>query len=446
MDHNEKPLDGFGRYVKTSKAALGLLARFAGEKYLGLSWDQQHHAQQLTELLSQLKGPAMKIGQILATVPDMVPEAYFEEFLQLQSTAPPMGWGFVRRRMRSELGQDWEEKFKTFDRGATAAASLGQVHRATALDGKPLACKLQYPGMEAAIEADLQQLRLVCGVYERTGGALKTEDIQAEIRARLLEELDYHLEARHMDWFHTILRDEPHLHLPRVIPELSTKRLLTMTWLDGVSFLKAKDTPQATRNQLGETSFRAWYKPFYHYGLLHADPHLGNYTVRLEDEPQLNLLDFGCIRIFDPAFVQGVVDLYHGLLTDDEALRVKAYEGWGFTQLNNDLLAALNHWAMFLYGPLLDDRIRPIDETFSGNPGREVAGLVHETLRKQGGVRPPRAFVFMDRAAVGIGSALIHLKAYANWHTLFANLIEGFEVDVLITRQQRLQKAGSQAL
>lgn len=435
MDRDEKPLEGLGRYVKTSKAALGLLARFAGEKYLGLSFDQEHHAQQLTDLLSQLKGPAMKMGQILATVPDMVPEAYFQEFLQLQSTAPPMGWGFVRRRMRSELGEDWEDRFQSFERTAAAAASLGQVHRATALDGRKLACKLQYPDMETAIEADLQQLRLVCGVYERTGGAIKTDDIQTEIRARLLEELDYHLEATHIQWFRTILEGEDRLHLPQVIPELSTKRLLTMTWLDGESFLTAKDAPQGIRNQLGEMLFRAWYKPFYHYGMLHADPHLGNYTVRLEDGPHLNLLDFGCIRVFDPTFVQGVVDLYHGLLKDDEALRVKAYEAWGFTQLSTDLLAALNHWATFLYGPLLEDRVRPIDETFSGNPGREVAGLVHETLRKQGGIRPPRAFVFMDRAAVGIGSALIHLKAYGNWHTLFHQLIDGFEVKALADRQ-----------
>jgi len=315
---------------------------------------------------------------------------------------------------------------------------LGQVHRATTLDGQSVACKLQYPDMEKAIASDLKQLRLVCGVYERTGGAIQTQNIQEEIQERLLEELDYEREARHMGWFQTMLAEEPNVHLPNIIPELSTQHLLTMTWLEGQPFLTAKDASQETRDQLAQTLFRAWYKPFYHYGVLHADPHLGNYTVRLTDPPQLNILDFGCVRVFDPTFVQGVVDLYHGLLEDDVQLRIKAYEAWGFTQLNAELLNALNHWANFLYGPLLEDRIRPIDETFSGNPGREVAGLVHETLRKQGGVRPPRAFVFMDRAAVGIGSALIHLKAYANWHTLFQNLIQGFKQETLIKRQEKL--------
>jgi predicted unusual protein kinase regulating ubiquinone biosynthesis (AarF/ABC1/UbiB family) len=438
MSDEEKILDGFGRYLQTSKAVVGLLTRAAGEKYLGISWDQASHAQQLREVLSQLKGPAMKIGQILATVPDMVPESYFQEFLQLQSSAPPMGWGFVRRRMRSELGERWESRFAQFEREASAAASLGQVHRATSLEGLSLACKLQYPAMRDTLETDLKQLRFVCQVYERTGGGIWTQEIQEEIRERLFEELDYQQEARNLNRFRSMLANEAGVQIPQVIPSLSTSQLLTMTWLEGEPFLNARESPPPVREWLAEKLFRAWYKPFYHYGLLHADPHLGNYTVQLGKDPCLNLLDFGCVRVFPPSFVKGVLDLYQGLLTDDPDLRAHAYETWGFKDLNQELLDALNQWALFLYGPLLDDRIRPIEETFSGNPGREIASNVHETLRKQGGISPPRCFVFMDRAAVGIGSAFIHLRVSLNWHRLFQELIEGFSMSQLEARQQHL--------
>ncbi|MGL4426784.1 MAG: ABC1 kinase family protein [Alphaproteobacteria bacterium] len=438
MSDEEKMLEGLGRYFQTSKAVVGLLGRAAGEKYLGISWDQASHAKQLREVLSQLKGPAMKIGQILATVPDMVPESYFQEFLQLQSSAPPMGWGFVRRRMRSELGDDWEARFMHFEREASAAASLGQVHKATSLEGVPLGCKLQYPNMRETLETDLKQLGFVCQVYERTGGAIWTQEIQAEIRERLFEELDYQHEARNLNRFRAMLAHEPGIQIPEVIPSLSTTQLLTMTWLEGEPFLNAKDSSPAVREWLAERLFKAWYKPFYHYGLLHADPHFGNYRVQLGEDPQLNLLDFGCVRVFPPFFVKGVLDLYQGFLTDDPDLRAYAYETWGFKALNQELLDALNHWARFLYGPLLDDRVRPIDESFSGNPGREIAGNVHEALRKQGGIRPPRFFVFMDRAAVGIGSAFIHLRVSLNWHRLFHELIEGFTLPQLEERQQQL--------
>ncbi|MGL5784423.1 MAG: ABC1 kinase family protein [Alphaproteobacteria bacterium] len=438
MSDEEKIWEGLGRYFQTSKAVAGLLGRVAGEKYLGISWDQASHAQQLRDVLSQLKGPAMKMGQILATVPDMVPESYFQEFLQLQSSAPPMGWGFVRRRMRSELGDDWEARFMHFEREASAAASLGQVHKAVSLEGVPLGCKLQYPNMRETLETDLKQLSFVCKVYERTGGAIWTQEIQKEIRERLLEELDYQYEALNLNRFRIMLAQEAGVQIPEVVPSLSTAQLLTMTWLEGEPFLNAKDSPAPVRELLAERLFKAWYKPFYHYGLLHADPHFGNYRVQLGEDLQLNLLDFGCVRVFPPFFVKGVLDLYQGFLTDNPDLRAHAYETWGFKALNQELLDALNHWARFLYGPLLDDRVRPIDETFSGNPGREIAGKVHEALRKQGGIRPPRFFVFMDRAAVGIGSAFIHLRVSLNWHRLFQELTEGFTIAQLEERQQRL--------
>jgi predicted unusual protein kinase regulating ubiquinone biosynthesis (AarF/ABC1/UbiB family) len=195
-----------------------------------------------------------------------------------------------------------------------------------------------------------------------------------------------------------------------------------------------KDADQATRDRLALNMFRAWYRPFYDYGVIHGDPHLGNYTVR--PDLDINLLDFGCIRIFPARFVKGVIDLYWALVRNDRDLAVSAYEIWGFKDLSNELIDILNEWARFLYGPLMEDRPRPIEETHTSQAGRRVAIRVAQRLREAGGVMPPREFVFMDRAAIGLGGVFLHLRAEVNWHRLFMELIEGFDVEALDRRQR----------
>jgi predicted unusual protein kinase regulating ubiquinone biosynthesis (AarF/ABC1/UbiB family) len=334
----------------------------------------------------------------------------------------------------SELGPDWQAKFKSFEHEAARAASLGQVHRAVARDGRSLACKLQYPDMASAVEADLRQLKLVMSIYERYDRAITTDEIHAEIAERLREELDYQREAAHMRLYRLMLAKEADVAVPEPVPELSTNRLLTMTWLDGTPFLEAVKAPASRRNAIARNMFRAWYVPFYEYGVIHGDPHLGNYTVRSDN--RINLLDFGCIRIFPTPFVKGVIDLYHALDRDDEALAIHAYESWGFRNLSREMIGALNRWANFLYAPLLDDRKRRIQEK-EGTYGRDVAEEVHREIRRLGGVTPPREFVFMDRAAIGLGSVFMHLKAEINWHRLFHELIADFDADELAKRQKK---------
>jgi predicted unusual protein kinase regulating ubiquinone biosynthesis (AarF/ABC1/UbiB family) len=377
----------------------------------------------------------MKVAQLLATIPDGLPKEYVEELAQLQANAPAMGWPFVRRRMAGELGPDWQSRFRDFEKTAARAASLGQVHRATASDGAALACKLQYPDMASAVEADLGQLRLVMGLYERYDRAVTTGEIHAEIADRLREELDYGREAAHMRLYGEILRAEPGVAVPAFVPELSTRRLLTMTWLEGAPILDvAKTAPLAERNEMAQRMFRMWYVPFYHYGVIHGDPHLGNYTVA--SDHTVNLLDFGCVRVFRASFVRGVIDLYHALQRGDRDLAVHAYESWGFGNLSREMIEVLNRWALFVYGPLLDDRARPIQEKRSGAYGATVAESVHRDIRRLGGVRPPREFVFMDRAAIGLGSVFLHLAAEINWYRLFHELIDDFDEAVLDRRQQ----------
>ncbi len=427
------------RYGQVSTTMAGLAARLAGEKFLGLKIEKESHAHDLMRTLGNLKGPLMKVGQILATIPEALPPEYAEAFQELQSNAPPMGWSFVRRRMRSELGPDWEKNFKSFEQTAAAAASLGQVHKAITLDDRLVACKLQYPDMESAIIADLNQLKLVFSLYEAYDNAIQTSLIHAELEERLHEELDYQLEAKYETLYRKILAKEKNIHVPEIIPSLSTNRLLTSTWLEGEKILSFKNAKIDTRNNIAMNMFRAWYVPLYYYGLIHGDPHLGNYSVC--PNLSINLLDFGCVRIFPPEFVGGVINLYHALLHEDMALAVYAYETWGFKDLNKGQIETLTIWARFLYGPLLEDKSRVIGETKNGVYGRDTARKVHQKLREFGGVKVPREFVFMDRAALGLGSVFIHLQAEINWHQLFEGLIDGFAPETLRKRQTDALKA-----
>jgi predicted unusual protein kinase regulating ubiquinone biosynthesis (AarF/ABC1/UbiB family) len=426
------------RYAKVGTAVGGLAARLAGDRMFGISVDRPGHAKDLKNALGGLKGPLMKVAQILATIPEALPQEYVDELMQLQANAPAMGWLFVKRRMVAELGPDWQGRFDSFEHQATAAASLGQVHRAS-LDGLALACKLQYPDMNSAVEADLAQLKLIFSIYGRYDRTIDTTHIHTEISERLREELDYHREGRHMALFAEILKGERDIHVPTVVPELSTGRLLTMNWLDGKPLLAFREADLETRNTVALNMFRAWYVPFYNSGVIHGDPHLGNYSVR--ENMDINLLDFGCIRVFDGKFVQGVIDLYRAMRDGDRDLAVHAYETWGFAGLSNEVIETLNLWANFVYGPLLEDRSRRIrEDDAAGVYGRDVAEKVHRGLRELGGVQPPREFVFMDRAAIGLGGVFMHLNAEVNWYREFHQLIDDFDLAKMRRRQSRLLK------
>jgi predicted unusual protein kinase regulating ubiquinone biosynthesis (AarF/ABC1/UbiB family) len=432
------------RYVRVGANVGGVAARVAGARLLGGERDRAGEASALSGALGRLKGPIMKVAQLMATIPDLLPAEYAVELQKLQSEAPPMGWAFVRRRMIAELGPDWPKKFASFEHHPAAAASLGQVHRARSLDGAELACKLQYPDMQSAVEADLQQLQWLLAIRRRLDAAIDTTEIVKEIGARVREELDYYREAKHAALYRAMLDGTDSVRVPRAWPQLSTGRLLTLDWLDGSRMLAHRNDPLAARNRLATAMFTAWWFPFSRFGVIHGDPHLGNYTVFADDgEPAgINLLDYGCIRIFAPKFVGGVVDLYHGLLHGKDDLVVHAYETWGFHGLSRALIDTLNIWARFIYGPLLDDRVRTIaDGVKPAEYGRREAFRVHQALKQKGPVTVPREFVFMDRAAIGLGAVFLHLRAELNFYRLFNEAIERFSMDRVGKRQAAALKA-----
>ena len=426
------------RYARVGTNVGGVAARFAASRLFGFGLDRGKNAAALAAALGGLKGPIMKVAQLMATIPDLLPPEYVEELQKLQSEAPPMGWPFVKRRMSAELGAGWQSKFAEFEHKPAAAASLGQVHRAQSLDGKPLAAKLQYPDMQSAVEADLQQLDWLFAIHRRMDPVIDTTEIAKEIAARVREELDYRREAKHVALYRAMLNGIDLIRVPGVWPELSTGRLLTLDWLEGRKLLAHKTAPLQQRNVIGRAMFTAWWFPFSRFGVIHGDPHLGNYTVFEEGGAAggINLLDYGCIRIFPPKFVGGVVDLYNGLLHDDRDLVVHAYETWGFNGLSRETIDILNIWANFIYGPLLEDRERTIaDGVKPSEYGRREAFRVHQGLKQKGRVRIPREFVFMDRAAIGLGGVFLHLDARLNFYRLFNEAIEKFSL-AEVSKQQ----------
>ena len=411
------------RYSDLGSSASSLAFKFLGSKIFKET-NPTKNAESLSKMLGGLKGPIMKIAQLISTVPDILPQEYVQELTKLQSNAPPMGWNFVKRRMKNELGTDWFKKFCSFEKEPFAAASLGQVHKASYLN-KEIVCKLQYPDMLSIVEADINQLKLIFALYKKIDRSIDTSEIQEEISNRVREELDYEREIKHIMMFDQIFSKNKNVIVPKVVKKISTKRLLSMKYLRGKKLLDFKQNSHIDRKTIAKNMFMAWYYPFYNFGFIHGDPHLGNYSI--DKDLNINLLDFGCIRIFKPSFVKGVIDLYYAILKNNEELAVKAYESWGFENISKKLIKTLNIWAKFLYSPLLEDKVRKMQETNSTIYGAQTASKVHAELKKIGGVKPPREFVFMDRAAIGLGSVFLHLNAEMNWYEIFHELIEGFD-------------------
>src|SRR5215510_9178995 len=195
------------RYARVGANVGGVAAKIAATRFFGMDLDRGKNAIELAAALGGLKGPIMKVAQMLATIPDALPPEYAAELTKLQSDAPPMGWAFVKRRMTAELGTDWQRKFAEFEHKPAAAASLGQVPRAR--EGDELACKLQYPDMQSAVAADLRQLDWIFSIHRRMDPAIDTSEIGKEIAARMREELDYVHEAKNVALYRIMLAETP---------------------------------------------------------------------------------------------------------------------------------------------------------------------------------------------------------------------------------------------
>ena len=425
------------RYFQITSQVGGIVTRIGANKYLGLNTDHKKNAHNLQEKFGQAKGPFMKIAQLLAMIPDAIPREYANQLMKLQTNAPPMGEYFVRRRMKNELGENWKKKFINFNETSSFAASFGQVHKAKLNNGQLVACKIQYPDMLSTVKADLVQLKVVLNLFEKFNKVIKTSKIHSEIKERLFEEIDYIKEAQNINIFNRIFKNETKINIPNIFSKYTTSKLITMSWLDGRSIHHLfTSSNNKLKEKVATNIFNAWYKPFYSFAIIHGDPHFGNYSFTKNGN--INLFDFGCIRIFPVNFVKAVIDLYYALERKDIDLAVEAYKTWGFKKINKELIKILNLWASYIYGPLLENKKRFIQGDGKQGYGFAIANKVYKKLKQIGGVEPPKEFVFIDRAAIGMGSLFMKLNVRLNWYELFNNLIKDFELNHIKKKQEEI--------
>jgi predicted unusual protein kinase regulating ubiquinone biosynthesis (AarF/ABC1/UbiB family) len=299
------PRSGAHRTAKLASLPLGVAGRAAagwGRRLIGGDGEQisaqlsARSAEQLFAVLGELKGGAMKFGQALsifeAAVPDELAEPYREALTKLQSAAPPMPASDVHRVLAEQLGRNWRERFADFDDQPTAAASIGQVHRATWHDGRDVAVKVQYPGADEALLSDLRQLGRFSRLIQPLVPGMDIKPLIAELRDRMAEELNYRDEADNQRAFAAAYADDPEIKVPRVIA--SAPKTVISEWVTGTPLSRIiRDGDQATKDEAGRLLSEFHYSSPPRTGLLHADPHPGNF--QLMPDGRIAVLDFGAV-------------------------------------------------------------------------------------------------------------------------------------------------------
>jgi predicted unusual protein kinase regulating ubiquinone biosynthesis (AarF/ABC1/UbiB family) len=316
-------------------------ARYAGTRARNLTRDpeeaaqalEQRHlevAEQMVETLGRMKGAAMKIGQLASFIdteflPPEYRDLYQDKLATLRSTAPPMPWKKVSRVLDEEWEEPVEELFEDFEHDAAAAASIGQVHRAVLPDGRQVAVKVQYPGVASAIAADMQNAGLILRLAKAFAPGLDAKAAAAELKERVMEELDYELEAQNQRAFARGYRGHPFIHVPDVVTRLSTERVLVSQWVDGSGFDEVRELPQAERDRFGEIVFRFCFGSIYHLQHFNADAHPGNYLLLADG--RVAFLDFGMTKHLDQDQIELEIAALQAIFDDDpEELRVALHD------------------------------------------------------------------------------------------------------------------------
>jgi predicted unusual protein kinase regulating ubiquinone biosynthesis (AarF/ABC1/UbiB family) len=333
-----------GRARRTAQVGTvigGQGARYAGTRAANVArskearveaLDRRHleAAERMVDTLGTMKGAAMKIGQLASFIdteflPPEYRDLYQDKLSELRSSAPPMPWKKVAAVLEEEWDEPVEELFEDFEQEAAAAASIGQVHRATLPDGREVAVKVQYPGVDSAIRADMQNAGLLLRFARALAPGLDAKAAADELRERVLEELDYELEASKQRSFARGYRGHPFVYVPDVVTRLSRGRVLVSEWVDGRGFEEVKELPQEERDRFGEIVYRFCFGSIYHLQHFNADAHPGNYL--LMDDGRVAFLDFGMTKQLDPEQIQLEVAALEAIFEDDpEALRVALHD------------------------------------------------------------------------------------------------------------------------
>src|SRR4051795_8001499 len=330
------PAGRIGRTAKVGQAIGSSGARYAGTRARNLmrspdaghsALEQRHleTAAKMVDTLGQLKGAAMKIGQLASFIdteflPPEYRELYQDKLAGLRSEAPPMPWKKVRQVLEEEWDEPPEELFEDFEEEAAAAASIGQVHRATLPDGRTVAVKIQYPGIAKALRADMQNAGMIMRLAKALAPGLDAKAAAEELKERVLEELDYEYEAQNQRTFARAYRGHPFIYVPDVITRLSRSRVLVSEWVEGMGFEEVKALPQDERDRFGEIVYRFCFGSIYHLRHFNADAHPGNYVWM--NDGRVAFLDFGMTKQLDQEQIELEVVAIRAVLDDDpERLR-----------------------------------------------------------------------------------------------------------------------------
>ncbi|WP_375481797.1 ABC1 kinase family protein [uncultured Jatrophihabitans sp.] len=413
------------------RATLGLGRRISGRSQEEVQADlQARTAEQLFNVLGELKGGAMKFGQALSVFEAALPEEhaapYRAALTKLQEAAPPMPAATVRTVLDEQFGTSWRSRFQDFDETPAAAASIGQVHRAVWSDGREVAVKLQYPGAGPALMADLSQLTRFAWLFGRISPGLDVKPLLAELKDRVLEELDYTLEAESQRAFAAAYADDPDIAVPRVVA--SAPKAVVSEWMDGTQLSAViSDGDQELRDRAGSLLALLHYSAPSRAGLLHADPHPGNF--RMLADGRLGVIDFGAVARLPDGYPPALGRLTRLAVDGDEEGALAVLRGLGFVRPDVDITA---HQVMDYLGPILEP-LREPTFTFTREWMREQAARIGDPRSEQARVGrllnlPPDYFL-IHRVTLGSIGVLCQLGATAPYRALAEQWSPGFTDD-----------------
>ncbi len=382
------------------------------------------NARLIVESSKELRGAFLKLIQMLSTREDILPAEALEVLSVTQAGVPPMDYATISEQIRRELGKRPEQLFASFDRVAFAAASLGQVHRATLRSGEQVAVKIQYPGVEQTVGQDLKNLKLLLTTLKAIAHDLMRQKIDvrtlyAELEARLIEELDYEREAANTALFARLLSDDPEVMIPRVFPELSSRRVLTMTYLDGypLTDVFAPAVDPELKSWVVRKYFTLIWRQILEFGVLHTDPHPGNYLVTYH--PRLGILDFGSIRRFPEPIRRANLKLARALLAGDDRAMGQALVSLGYLDRTQPA-APMIEILRILFEPVL------VNRRFDPKKYESVAKatMVGEIALQHRLYKSPAHSVFLIRTLIGAEGIVRQLGVAANYHAMFRECVE----------------------
>jgi predicted unusual protein kinase regulating ubiquinone biosynthesis (AarF/ABC1/UbiB family) len=428
---------------QTGKSAMRFLGTrvksFAAPARAGEFLDSFHQqtARQLVDMLGEMKGAAMKLGQLASfyefSAPGEYLSTYRDALTMLQNSAPPMDPAASRQVIEEEFGRPVGEIFASFKEDAIAAASIGQVHRATLQTGEDVAVKVQYPGVDIAVRSDLKNVSAMTKLAVAIAPNLDPKEVADEVRDRVLEELDYRREAENQARFAELYEDHPFIVIPKVFPAYCRERVITQEFIDGDPFPTAFDMAQPEKDRIAEIVFRFFYGSLNRFLVFSADPHPGNYLLCRDG--RVAFLDFGLVRTVDHETLRLLIEIVVALIEEDRPRGREALEAIGILSRRTPEIDAVWEHMRFLNAPVLNDEeftITPglVQKIFSA--GLDPRSEAFQTLRKVG---VPAVMVTFNRMSFGVASLLSRLEATANWHRMARELWWGEDSRTELGRQ-----------